>query len=62
MSAKLQCAFCYPREHGRHGEVVKAWFADWNQFVPLCELHLSQASKSENIPASSITEPGDWKD
>lgn len=35
----VQCAFCYPREQGKNGEVKREWASDWNQFVAVCRKH-----------------------
>lgn len=35
----LGCAFCYPREQGKHGEVKREWSQEWLQFIPVCRKH-----------------------
>ena len=38
-SEKLKCGFCYDREQGTHGEVLREWSTDWNMFISFCRDH-----------------------
>jgi hypothetical protein len=34
-----RCGFCYPREHGKNGEVRREWSPTWNMFINFCRKH-----------------------
>lgn len=34
-----QCGFCYPREHGKNGEVKREYSQEWGCMMSLCRKH-----------------------
>lgn len=54
-----QCAFCFPREQGKHGEIKRQWSDDWRMFIPVCRAHAIALDKaSEAAQAIQQAERG----
>lgn len=43
-----RCAFCWPSEHGKHGEVKREWSIEWTMFIPVCRKH-AQEINDQNL-------------
>ncbi len=39
LPATERCGFCYPREDGKNGDVVREWATEWNMFINVCRKH-----------------------
>lgn len=37
-----RCAFCWPSEHGKHGDVKREWSVEWTMFIPVCRKHAQE--------------------
>lgn len=58
-----RCAFCYPSEHEKHGNVRREWSVEWTMFIPLCRKHAQEVNSanlafmSHDTPRSHLNAP-----
>lgn len=54
---EIQCAFCFPSEHGKHGEVRREWSIEWTMFIPACRSHAQEIKESNDEHLAKMPKP-----
>lgn len=57
MKSKTECCNCYPREHGKNGEVRREWSSEWMMFLPLCRKHSIYDNKCTDNQSNNDSMP-----